>query len=207
MNDVVLRFRTALGKHLGQTITPEIAMAIEMAVLWPPDESIDPSNFQPLMRDDYCVRVESFRETYRELDVLHRAHWLETEHHRHGIALNPDYEAMCMRERAGRLLQVTARHRGELVGQLRMFIGPSLHTQTTVAEEDALYVAPEHRGTWLAMKLIRYAEDCLIALGVNEIRANSKTANRADVLMRRMGYQQVAFQFVKIFSKENVNVL
>jgi hypothetical protein len=49
------------------------------------------------------------------------------------------------------------------------------------------------------MALMRFAEQSLLALGIREIRVNSKLVNRADVLMRRLGYEPVALEFVKIF--------
>lgn len=129
---------------------------------------------------------------------LHELHWSETEAWRHRLSLNPDYIAMAAMERAGRCIQFTVRHKGLLVGNLRVFIHTSLHTQTRFASEDCLFIREEHRGGFLAMGLIRFAERSLISIGVDEIRVNSKVVNNADVLMRRMRYQPVALQFVKV---------
>lgn len=202
MTTAVHRFRMAMARHcLGRVITPEAAAAIESEVFAEPDLSIDPGRFAPLAHGDYTIRVESFRAILGELEPLHRAHWLETEAHRHGLELKPDYEAVIARERAGRAVQFTVRHGNALAGHLLMYLGQSLHTGTLVAEEDALFLLPEHRGGFTAMALLRYAEQTLQALGVREIRANSKVINHADVLMRRMRYQQVAIQFVKIIKE------
>jgi hypothetical protein len=51
----------------------------------------------------------------------------------------------------------------------------------------------------LGLRLMRYAEKCLRVIGVREISANSKLVNKADVLMRRMGYTAVATEFTKVF--------
>jgi hypothetical protein len=205
----LMRFREAMAQHLGQTLTPEIAARIESEAFHL-DWAIDPEQFPREQHDGYWLGVESFREIQLQLHALHEAHWLETEKHRHGFALRPNYDALRTRERAGHLLQFTARmSEGPIAGQLRMFLGESLHTQTLMAEEDTLYVLPEHRTGTLGLALLRYAERCLVAgLGVREIRANSKVLNNADVLMRRMKYRHVANQFVKIFPpKEKADVL
>jgi hypothetical protein len=194
----VHRFRMAMAKYLGQPLTPEIAAAVEVEVFYTPDLGVDPARFQSLAHGDYVIRVESFRAILEELKPLHQAHYLETEVHRHGVPLNVDYEHVAARERAGRAVQFTVRHRGELVGQLLMYLITSVHTQTPVAEEDCLFIREDHRGGFLVMKLLRYAEQVLVDLqGEQMIRANSKLANRADVLMRRMGYQPFAIQFFK----------
>src|SRR5262249_33873566 len=114
--------------------------------------------------------------------------------------LLPDYDSMSRADRAGGLLQFTVRYRGRIVGHCRMYLGRSSHSDNLIASEDTLYVDPAHRGAWLGMKLLRYVEQCLLqhAGDLIEIEANSKLANRADVLMRRMGYAPVATQFHKI---------
>lgn len=202
MTTTVHRFRMAMAKHcLGGIVTPEVAAAIEAEVFAEPDLSVDPGRFAPLAHGAYTIQVESFRAILGELEPLHRAHWLETEAHRHGLELRVDYGAVMARERAGRAVQFTVRQGNTLAGHLLMYLGQSIHTGTLVAEEDALYMLPEHRGGFTAMALLRYAEQTLQALGVREIRANSKVVNHADVLMRRMRYQQVAIQFVKIIKE------
>lgn len=194
----------ALKAFLGQTLTPAAAARIVALAHGKPESHIDPARFSPLVRDGYTIAVERFEAITDELDPLHAAHWLETEGHRHGLALKPDYDAMAYDEACGNMLQFTVRHAGVLVGQLRMYLCHSRHTSTTVAQEDALFVVPAHRGGLIGLRLLRYAESCLRELGVTSIEANSKLVNNADVLMRRMGFKAVATQFVKIFDSGHV---
>ena len=116
-----------------------------------------------------------------------------------GLPMRPDYVAAMAQEQAGRMVQFTVRHAptGELVGNLRMYLAQSTHTQTPYAQEDTLYLKPEHRGGFTVMALLRFAEAALQSIGVQEIRIHSKLVNNADVLMRRMKYQPVALEFVK----------
>lgn len=203
MTTPVHRFRMAVAKFVREgSIAPDVAAAIEVAAFFEPDRAIDPGQFAPARSGEYTIRAESFRAILEELAPLHEEHWRETERHRHGLALRPDYDGIMARERAGRCLQFTVRRGQELCGHLRMWVFPSLHTQTLIAEEDTLFLREQHRGGMTALALLRYAEACLIALGVREIRANSKLVNNADVLMRRMKYQQVAIQFVKMLPAE-----
>lgn len=197
-------FRHTLAAKLGKVLLPEDAAEIERAFFFQPDKSHDPAKFGWLERGDYTIQAERFSSIVDEMHELHLAHWSETEKHRHGLAMNPDYDAFIARERAGRLIQFTMRDRGgRLVGNLRMFIGTSLHTQTPYASEDTLFIRPEHRGGFAVMALIRFAEASLRSIGIREIRVNSKLVNKADVLMRRMGYQPVALEFVKFFDDKD----
>lgn len=193
-------FRQTLAAKLGSVLTPEDAAEIEASFFFRPDESHEPSKFGRLARDGYTIQAERFADIIDEIHQLHLLHWSETEKHRHGIPMNPDYAGFVARERAGNLIQFTMRSpSGELVGNLRMFISTSMHTQTRYASEDTLFIKPQFRGGFGVMALIRFAEQSLCALGVREIRVNSKLVNKADVLMRRMGYKPVALEFVKIF--------
>lgn len=192
--------RQALAENLGQVLTPEVAAAIEAKTLEVNDQSIDVEQFAPLIYRQFVIKAERFCSILPELHRLHEIHWIETEKHRHGLAMNPDYEAMKQMERGGRLLQFTMRAlEGDLVGNLRMYLGKSLHTQTLYASEDTLFVLPQFRGGLAALAFMRYAEKALLSLGVREIRGNGKLVNNADVLMRRMGYIPVATEFVKFF--------
>lgn len=194
--------RAALAAHFDQKITPEVAAAIEAAAFACPDESHDPTKFGALEHEGYTIQAERLADVLPELLPLHAAHWLETERARIGLTMNPDYDAMLADERSGRLLQFTARKDGCIAAHLRLYLCRSRHTQTLFSEEDALYVKPEHRGGFLVMRLLHFAERALLSLGISEIRANSKLVNRADVLMKRMKYTPVALQFVKFISEK-----
>jgi hypothetical protein len=191
--------RKTIASHLGRVLTPEIAAEIELAVELVPDNGIDPEQFGVLTYAGYTIKVERFQDIQDELHVLHKLHWIETEKHRHGLEMNPDYAEFCRRERAGGLLQFTLRDGDELIGNMRMYLSTSIHTQTRYASEDTIFIRQEHRGGFAAMALMRFAEKCLLSLGIREIRGNSKLGNHADVLMRRLGYTPVATEFVKFF--------
>lgn len=195
------QLRDALFRLRGQAITPEVAQAIEFAATFQPDESIDPKLFPVEVHGDFLLQAERFSAIVDELHPLHVLHWQETEGHRHGHVLNPQYPALLSDERAGSMLQFTARENGaDLVAHVRMYLATSRHTGLLTATEDTLFLRPDRRpNAFLMLALMRYVERSLRALGVMQISANSKLVNGADVLMRRLGYRQVALQFVKVF--------
>lgn len=195
--DRLARFRQALAPHLGGVLTPELCAALEHAAFSQPDESINLGQFEPQECGSYTFATERFAAILPELHRLHEAHWLETEKHRHGLPLAPDYDALVADERAGRLLQFTARHHGALVGNLRVYLGTSRHTGTRFATEDTLFLLPEHRGGRTAMRFVQYAERCLTALGVKELRCTVKLCNGASRFMEGVGYTPVATEMVK----------
>lgn len=192
------RIRQALAQHIGQELTPARCAAIETAIMTPVDRAIDTSQFEPGQCGRLTFRAERFRQILPELHELHQQHWLETEKHRHGLAMNPDYDGMAAQELAGQMLQFTARHEAKLVGNLRMYVRTSMHTQTLYALEDTLYLAPDYRGGRNALRFMEYVERALRRIGVREIRADTKnTAPAGALLMKHMGYEPVATQYVK----------
>ena len=193
--------RLALSHFIGHELTPELASRIEFIACGGEDLCREPASFEPQVAWDYSIQVERLRDVLDEMHELHKAHWSETEKHRHGLPLSPDYRGMLAMERSGRLMQFTVRTmQGQLVGQCRMYLGASMHTGTLFAEEDTLFLLPQHRGGFLAIHLLRYVERVFVdRVGVREIRADSKLINNADVLMRRLKYKEVATKFVKVF--------
>lgn len=183
-------------------LTPELAASIEVAAHIEPDNSIDPARFKPHQHGQYTFAVERMRDIMAEIELQHLAHWGETEKHRHGLPFAPLYDEILADEHRGLRLQFTVRDAlGALAGNLAMYLGRSRHTGTVFAREDTLYFAPEHRGGMTVVAFLRYAEPVLRELGAREIRVDSKLVNRADVLMRRLGYSSVSMQFVKTFEE------
>jgi hypothetical protein len=193
--------KKALGDKLGCVLTPELAAEITCAAVDRENRALDPQAFPPRAFGRLVFQAESFRDVLAELEPLHAAHFAETERHLDGVRLDPDYGYMAERERTGTLVQFTARSdAGQLVGNLRMYVGTSLHTKHRFAEEDTFYLDPAYRQGHAALALLRYAEDMLVqVVGVVEIRANSKVVNRAHRLMDRRGFRHVANQYIKIF--------
>jgi hypothetical protein len=200
----IARIREVIGGHLGQVLTPEIACALEMAArepIAPPDKSFNPVTFGRQEYHGYVFAVERLREILPALHPLHEAHFLETEKHRLGFGLDMDYDYLMAAEHGGRMLQFTLRHDGVLVGNIRMFIATSLHTATQYASEDTFFVLPAHRKGLLAIRFWQFMEQAVKAIGVREIRTDSKVINKVHRLNEYCGYTHVANKFVKVFQE------
>lgn len=195
--------RYALGPKLGMMLTPEVAASIEAAMMLGPDNSHNPAKFG---RKDYkgmVFQAERFRDIQEEIHPLHEAHFQETEKHRLGFGLDLDYDAYCMYERRGEMIQFTCRdaETGKLVGNIRMFLNQSLHTGTWYATEDTYFVLPEYRRGFSALRFWQFMEDCMKSIGVREIRTDSKVLNKVHKLNEYCGYQHVANKYVKVFQE------
>ena len=192
-----------IAKQLGNKLTPELATQVIREIDAGPTTPHDLSQFQPEEYGDYTISAARMADILPELHELHQLHYLETEVHRAGLLMDPDYEAMLKRERAGDLLQCVARHRptGKLVANMRVYLGMSYHTQTPICTEDTFYVMPEHRGGFMAVRLWKFTERAVIQLGVREIYFDSKTANRADSMARYLKYKQIGIRFCKVIEQ------
>lgn len=193
---------TTLAAHIGVVLTPEVAMALARALCSTPSRAFDLADFPSLEYKGYVIALERFTDVLPDLHKLHEMHYAETETYRAGIPFNPDYDALVTSEHEGQLMQFTARFNGELVGNMRVYLGMSRHTKTLFASEDTFFVVPAHRGGFMAVRLWQFAERAVIQAGAREIHFDSKTVNKADAMAKYLKYQPVAIKFAKVIPKE-----
>lgn len=194
-----------LAANIGKVLTSELAINMAREICAAPDQSRDPADYLPTEYRGYVLAMERFSEVLPELHILHQRHYLEVD--TSGIAMNPDYHAMRASEHEGNLMQFTARVKasGELVGNMRVYLGMSRHTQTLFAQEDTFYVTPEHRGGFMAVRLWQFAEACVVKAGAREVFFDSKTLNHADSMARYLKYKPVAIKFSKTIHTGGIN--
>lgn len=194
-------FRKTLAEKLGKVLTPEDAAQIESIVFSSQDLAHKPTKFGQQIYKGLSFQVERFLDVVDELHPLHQAHFSETEKHRLGFGMDPDYEAFAQSEKAGQLIQFTARDvsSDKLVGNIRMYIGTSLHTGTLFAAEDTFYLLPDYRSGFTAIRFWQFMEGSVRLIGVREIRTDSKVVNKVHRLNEYLGYTHVANKYVKIF--------
>jgi hypothetical protein len=193
--------RQALAANLGKTLTPEVAAAIEIGSFDREDRSHSPAKFGQREYKGYTFQCERMGDILDDLHLLHKSHFEETEIHRLGFGLDPNYEYMQDMERQGKMIQFTARHEGKLVGNIRMYVQQSLHTGTLYASEDTFYMLPEHRKGFTALRFWQFMEESVRAIGVREIRTDSKVINKVHKLNEYCGYKHVANKYVKVFTE------
>jgi len=142
---------------------------------------------------------ESLEDMWDDLMVNARLHWEETEGYRHDQPLNPDKARFLQYEKLGLYHSYSARDDGELIGNVTMYVSPSMHTQLLIATEDTMFIKKEYRGKRVYYKLFTMVEEEMKKLGVSEIMLTSKVSNPAGRLIERMGYNLVANEYSKSF--------
>ena len=190
----------ALALRKGQTITPEMAVALVRELF--PDRSYAPELFGQTVYADYVFQCERFTEVLPELHGLNELHYAETEDYLAGIPMDPDYKGMQESEHAGRLIQFTARVKatGQLVGNMRVYIYRSMHNQKLFCEEDTFFVLKAHRGGFMAVRLWQFVENAVrYAVGVRGVEFDSKLSNKADKMALYLKYKPVSTRFIKTF--------
>lgn len=193
-----------IGDYLGQTLTPEVATKIAgrvMAACYP--GAVDVSQIAPRTVGSYELSCVRLADVHEHLKVMHMRHWMETEGYRHGLEFNPDYDRAIDLEMQGRYLLIVATHKasGQFVANYSLYLSRSMHTQTLMATEDTLFVAKEHRRGRLGVSIIKYGEQVLADLGVQELNVSVKHTNNVGPMIERMGYQPVATQYTKILKE------
>ena len=134
-----------------------------------------------------------------ELLPLLQAHRDELATAKHLMEVAPNLEAYRVLEQGGALLALVAYLEDEIAGYSVSFIGPHLHySGLRYAHNDALYVAPAHRGGRLGLKLMRETEWRARERGARMMMWHAKPDTALEKILPRMGY---AVQDV-IFSKE-----
>lgn len=96
----------------------------------------------------FTVHVESFTKNLLELKPMFQSHYMEiSEHRKHGIPLDPDYEEYERLENSGRLIFLALRSEGKLVGYATGFIVRALHYRTILEwHPDLFFVEVPYRG-------------------------------------------------------------
>lgn len=145
---------------------------------------------------------ESALEVIEEMDILTEKHWEEIAVNKDKIALNPDYEKYVALEDAGVLKIYTVRDNGQLVGYFLVMVTPHLHYQDHVfAMNDIIYVDPTYRGSTIAYRLIKFAEQQLKAEGVSVLMINMKVHAPFDRLLEGLGFSNTERVYTKFIGE------
>jgi hypothetical protein len=199
-----LDLRHALAPMLGQTLTPEVAAAIEAAAMLGQERSIDWRQFPITLYNGLVFSAESFRNIVDEMHVLHKQHFAETERY-HEAPMVPDYDALRADERRGGLIQFTVRHSTNLVGNARFYVSKSRHIGELIATEDTFFLLPAYRKGFTAIRFWQFCERCLDKIDVYEVRTDSKVANDVGRLNEYLGYELIANRYVKRLRESEVS--
>jgi GNAT superfamily N-acetyltransferase len=201
-NELIGLLQSNLGMPLSAELAADIMLAADRIPALIACDAVD--RIKPERYRDFVFSLELIEVIANDIKPLHKAHWDETEGHRHGLPFNPDYAAFARYERAGRYVLLTLRADGKLSGNCAMYLDKSMHTQTIIATEDTLYLLPEVRKGRVARHFVAYIERAMRQLGAREIHITVKTVNKAGRFFQMLGYRHVENGLMKILEVDNV---
>lgn len=152
---------------------------------------------------NYEFSIESFKDTYVELEPLYRQHYSEmTERLRgQGVEMSPyaprlhEYGAACDR---GDLITYVLRNDGVACGYSNIYLTADMHNHDKIATEDTVFVLKEHRNG-IGKKLVVYVLEDLKRRGVKRLLVNAMTDLRVAKMWARMGFKEAATQMIYTF--------
>lgn len=129
--------------------------------------------------------VKQWLQDGRQLFVLHRD---EVAKDKDILKLNPNEAYYTTMADSGRLVIVSARHRGILVGYFVWTVDNHPHYKDVlVAQDDAHYLHPNYRRGLVGYFLIKRAMSVLPKLGVKYCYVREKIGHEHPALMARLG--------------------
>lgn len=144
------------------------------------------------------IQLEAYSVVKNDVRELIQRHWEDIALNQDKIKLNPNWEGYAELDRAGMLRFFTARQDGELIGYFLLIVSRSLHYKDHLfANNDILFLHPDHRKGTAGLRLIRFAEQSLRDEGVSLMNVNTKIHAPFDVIMQRMGFNLIE----RIYSK------
>lgn len=149
------------------------------------------------------IQSESYSdELIAEMEPMLRAHWQEIATFKDKIPLDPDFPMYAKLDAMGKLLCLTARMDGRLVGYCVTFLTRSGHYKSTLSGlNDVIYVDPDYRSGTLGLRLIREAETRMENLGVVKPIWHVKPGTTMHSLMLRLGYVEDEIMMAKVFDR------
>lgn len=127
-----------------------------------------------------------------EMQALFDEHWKEIALFKHILRLDIQIDRLLAIEEDGRLHVVTARdEQGKCCGySIHVIARGMVHYQGVIcAEEDVIYLTPQHRRTGAHADLRNYALDGLGQRGVQIVFARTKIGHGHDKALRSMGFE------------------
>jgi len=135
---------------------------------------------------------ESLVTTKADIIPLLEKHWEEVALNKEKIKLNPDWDAYANLEDAGILKIFTARDDRKLVGYFVVFVKSHIHYKDHLfCYNDVIFVDEEYRKGFTSPRLIKFAEKCLKADGVEVMIVNTKRHKPFDSLLVWLGYKHI----------------
>jgi len=146
------------------------------------------------------IAYECLANVKDDMKPLLEKHWEMVALNQGTIKLNPDWQEYARLDAAGILRIFTARQDGELVGYCVLIVNRSLHYKDHIfANNDVVFVLPDHRAGATGYKLVKYAEDHCRENGISLLNINTKVHIPFDDLMVGMGFDFIERIYSKCF--------
>ena len=140
--------------------------------------------------------VEPFREVYDEATSLLVAHWNEIAKNKHLMRLNPDENVYGELADQNKLLLVTARDGGRLVGYFLWFLVRHTHYKhVLVAEEDLHFLLPQYRQGLAGYHLLKAACEVALAHGAELLTVREKIGHEHPAILKRLKFVATAIVY------------
>ena len=137
-----------------------------------------------LIEREYCSDA-----LFDEVKPLLYEQWREIATYQDEIPLDVDYDFYRRMESQKKLVWLTARLDGELIGYSVFMLIRHPHYQSTVfAMNDVIFVRQSHRQSRTGLALIRESERTLKALGARKISWHIKLTNDLQRILAAKGY-------------------
>ncbi len=148
---------------------------------------------------DIVIKRERLGSIIPELVPLLEAHFAEASDMAMYSKMDPDWPRYLVADANDQFFMFTARVDGKLIGYAGFWVYFHSHCKTVkVASEDLYYVEPKsRRGLWAAMKLFRFSEAALRAVGCKRIRLTQRKGLSLEGFFGRNGYSVSATEYVK----------
>jgi GNAT superfamily N-acetyltransferase len=128
-------------------------------------------------------------ECVQEAQPLLERHYGELTLRKDIVRLDPMWPEYALLERLGRFMVFTARENGMLVGYNAFFVNRSMHyAALTVAQNDVLFLHPDHRRGTTALRFIDWCEEYLDREGVDKVTYHIKLSLDWRPILHRRGY-------------------
>lgn len=144
----------------------------------------------------YEISLERFSATLPELHPIYARHYAEmkTRLEADGHKVSPfamRIDQYVEADVRGYLLNYVVRLGGSAVGYCNVYLTNDMHNGDLIAEEDAIYILPEHR-KGIGQRLVKHILGELKERGVCRVHCSPVTDLRVGKVWRRMGFKEVA---------------
>lgn len=171
---------TAIAAHFDQVLTPEVATSIVKAAVTAPERSIALASIEPSQYCGYVFASEDVRGIVGEIAPLMRACADES---RAPMGCHPTSpEALIERQGRG-LYTFTTRKDGQLVGVC------FAHRARDGASDAGMYLVPEHRKGWAAVRFVQFVQRGMQALGAKWMTWECEETSGSRRIVEYLGHE------------------